>query len=156
MARLTEFHRQQAGDFMHGLLHFYRIELVHLVPNSIRIISTFVHLCEAYLGIMPYFHIWCHFFELKKTGKGMVVGSVGFMLHRNMKSEYIDLTLPDNTTTWKDSKAQSDPTRVAQRKVSKAEMMARVKNIFDGRICNRECPKELGVYNTSDSVSLRP
>jgi hypothetical protein len=28
----------------------------------------------------------------------MVVGNVGFMLHRNMKSEYIDLTLPDNTT----------------------------------------------------------
>jgi hypothetical protein len=31
----------------------------------------------------------------------VVVGSVGFMLRRNMKSEYIDLTLPDNTTSWK-------------------------------------------------------
>jgi hypothetical protein len=28
----------------------------------------------------------------------VVVGSIGFMLRRNMKSEYIDLTLPDNTT----------------------------------------------------------
>jgi hypothetical protein len=28
----------------------------------------------------------------------VVVGSVGFMLRRNMKSEYIDLALPDNTT----------------------------------------------------------
>jgi hypothetical protein len=141
MARLTEFHRQQAGDFMRGLLHFYRIELVHLVPNSITIISTFVHLCEAYLGIVPYFHIWRHFFELKKTGKGMVVGSVGFMLHRNMKSEYIDLTLPDNTTSWKVSKAQSDPTRVAQRKVSKAEMMARMKNISMGGSATESAPR---------------
>jgi hypothetical protein len=90
-----------AGDFLRGLLHFYRIELVHLAPNSITIISTFIHLCEAFLSIMPHFHLWHHFFELKKTGKGTVVGSVSFMLRRNMKSEYIDLTLPDNTSSWK-------------------------------------------------------
>jgi ABC-type spermidine/putrescine transport system permease subunit II len=67
------------GDFLHGLLHFYRIELVHLVPNSITI-ATFIHLCEAYLGIAPHFHLWRHFFELKKMVKGVVVGSVSFML----------------------------------------------------------------------------
>jgi hypothetical protein len=89
------------GDFLHELLHFYRIELVHLAPNSIMIISTFVHLYEAYLGIAPHFHLWRHFFELKKMGKGVVVGSVSFMLRQNMKSEYIDLALPDNTTGWK-------------------------------------------------------
>jgi hypothetical protein len=87
-----------AGDFLRGLLQFYRIELAHLVPNSITIIATFIHLCEAFLGITPHFHLWCHFFELKKTGKGVVVGSVSFMLRRNMKSKYIDLALPDNTT----------------------------------------------------------
>jgi hypothetical protein len=32
------------GDFLSGLLFFYRIELVHLVPNSVTIISTFIHL----------------------------------------------------------------------------------------------------------------
>jgi hypothetical protein len=69
-----------AGDFLRGLLFFYRIELVHLVPNSITIISTFIHLYKAYLGITPHFHLWCHFFKLKKTGKAGVVGSVGFML----------------------------------------------------------------------------
>jgi hypothetical protein len=62
-----------AGDFLRGLLHFYRIELVHLAPNSITIIATFIHLCEAYLGIAPHFHLWRHFFELKKMGKGVVV-----------------------------------------------------------------------------------
>jgi hypothetical protein len=75
------------GDFLCGLLHFYCIKLVHLAPNSITIISTFVHLCEAYLGIASHFHLWCHFFKLKKMGKGVVVGSVAFMLRRNMKSE---------------------------------------------------------------------
>jgi hypothetical protein len=87
-----------AGDFLRGLLYFYRIEVVHLVPNAITIISTFIHLCEAYLGIPPHLHLWRHFFELKKMGKSDVVGSVGFMLHRHMKPEYIDLVLPDNTT----------------------------------------------------------
>jgi hypothetical protein len=86
------------GDFMRGLLHFYRIKQVHLAPNSITIISTFVHLCEAYHSIAPNFHLWCHFFELKKMSKGVVIGSGSFMLRRNMKSRYIDLTLPDNTT----------------------------------------------------------
>jgi hypothetical protein len=222
------------GDFPRGLLYFYRIKLVHLAPNSITI-ATFVHVCEAYLSIAPHFHLWCHFFELKKTGKGAVVGSVGFMLRRNMKSEYIDLTLPDHTTSWKqgwfylDNPApvlkektgrapvpylewtnhlasrdteelqpllddleqlkadgltsaavainfyhhliqplqdqahpafkywgQSDTTRVAQCKVSKAEMMARAKNIFGGQIRNRECPKALEVYSPSDLVSHRP
>jgi hypothetical protein len=90
-----------AGDFLRRLLHFYRIDLLHLTPSSITIISTFVHLYEAYLGITLHFHLWHHFFELKKMGKGAVVGSVGFMLRRNVKSEYIDLTLPDNTSGWK-------------------------------------------------------
>jgi hypothetical protein len=89
-----------AGDFLRGLLHCYRIELVHLAPNSITIIATFIHLCEAYLDIMPHFHLWRHFFELKKMGKGVVVSSVSFMLRRNMKSEYIDLALPGNNTGW--------------------------------------------------------
>jgi hypothetical protein len=51
---------------------------------------------------------------------------------------------------------QTVPTRVAKRKVSKGEMVARVKDIFAGWIRNRECPKALGVYRPSDPVSLRP
>jgi hypothetical protein len=56
-------------------------------------------------------------FELKKTGKSWVVGSVGFMLRRNMKPEYVDHVLPDNTTGWKqgwfylDNPAQVLPSR---------------------------------------------
>ena len=38
------------GDFFRGLLYHYRLELVHLVPNSITVVSTFIHLCEAFRG----------------------------------------------------------------------------------------------------------
>jgi hypothetical protein len=34
-------------------------------------------------------------------------------------------------------------------------MMTRAKNVFGGRICNKECPKALGVYSPSDPVSFR-
>jgi hypothetical protein len=44
-------------DFLRKLLQFYCIELVHMAPNSITIIATFIHLCEAYLGIAPHFHL---------------------------------------------------------------------------------------------------
>lgn len=39
------------GDFFRGLLHYYKIELVHLNPNSILDIAIFINLCEAFLGI---------------------------------------------------------------------------------------------------------
>jgi hypothetical protein len=37
-------------DFFRGLLYYYQLELVHLVPNFITVVSTFIHFCEAYLG----------------------------------------------------------------------------------------------------------
>jgi hypothetical protein len=39
-----------AGDFFRGLLYYYQLELVHLLPNSITVVSTSIHFCEAYLG----------------------------------------------------------------------------------------------------------
>jgi hypothetical protein len=58
-----------AGDFFRGLLYYYRLELVHLVPNSITVVSTFIHFCEVYLGIPPHFALWKHFLYVKSTGK---------------------------------------------------------------------------------------
>jgi hypothetical protein len=50
------------GDFFRGLLYYYKVELVHLVPNSITVVSTFIHFYEAYLGISPHFLLWRHLF----------------------------------------------------------------------------------------------
>jgi hypothetical protein len=40
-------------DFFRGLLDHYKIELVHLNPNSILHITAFIHLYESFLGIPP-------------------------------------------------------------------------------------------------------
>jgi hypothetical protein len=54
------------GDFFHGLLYYYRLKMVHLVPNSITVVSTFIHFCEAYLGIPPHFTLRRYFFLRQK------------------------------------------------------------------------------------------
>jgi hypothetical protein len=66
------------GDFFRGLLYYYKLELVHLVPNSITVVSTFIHFCEAYLGISPHFLLWRYLFCVKSTSKRS--GPVGVVM----------------------------------------------------------------------------
>jgi hypothetical protein len=91
-----------AGDLFRGLLYYYRLELVHLVPNSITLVSTFIYFCEAYLGIPPHFLLWRYFFCVKSTGKRSApVGAMMFVLRSGLKAEWIDTDLLDNTTGWR-------------------------------------------------------
>jgi hypothetical protein len=53
------------SGFFSGLLSYYRIQLHHLTPNSFVHLSSFVHLCEAFLGIEPYFELFRFLFHLK-------------------------------------------------------------------------------------------
>jgi hypothetical protein len=90
------------GDFFRGLLYYYRLELVHLVPNSITVGSTFIHFCEVYLGIPPHFTLWRYFFCIKSTSKRSgPVGAVMFNLRSGLKAEWIDTDLPENTAGWR-------------------------------------------------------
>ena len=50
-----------------AVLKFYRIQLIHLASNSVLFLTIFVHLCEAYLGIMPSLVLLRYFFVTKKT-----------------------------------------------------------------------------------------
>jgi hypothetical protein len=40
-------------SYFRGLLDFYNLNLTHLNPNYILQVAIFVHLCEAFLGILP-------------------------------------------------------------------------------------------------------
>ena len=50
-----------AHNFFRGLLYHYKIELQHLNSNGIQHISTFVALCEGFLGVPPIFDLWRYF-----------------------------------------------------------------------------------------------
>jgi hypothetical protein len=90
------------GDFFRGLLYYYKMELVHLVPNSITVVLTFILFCEAYLRISPHFLLWRYLFCVKSTGKRSgPVGAVMFCLRSGLKLEWIDSDLLDNNSGWR-------------------------------------------------------
>jgi hypothetical protein len=43
-----------ASRFMRAILHFYRVELHNLSPNSITQAAIFAVVCEGFLGIDPH------------------------------------------------------------------------------------------------------
>src|SRR5438105_5175825 len=88
--------------FFRGLLHFYKIELVHLNPNSVLHIAAFIHLCEAYLGIEPHFALFRHLFQVMTRQKfgPVVVGGALIQLRHNRSLKYIVLPLRDSLKGW--------------------------------------------------------
>jgi hypothetical protein len=54
--------------FLQGLWLYYEIGICNLHPNSILLVSTFIHLCEAFGGFAPHFDLFRHLFCLRKKG----------------------------------------------------------------------------------------
>jgi hypothetical protein len=66
------------SPFFRGLLDFYRLNLTHLNPNSILQVFVFVHLCEAFLGVLLQFGLWKHLYHCRPGmagGKHQLVGA---------------------------------------------------------------------------------
>jgi hypothetical protein len=71
------FHERGLGvppsRFMRALLHYYKVELYHLAPNSISQAAIFTAVCEGYLGMEPHWNMWLHLFReehfAKKAGE---------------------------------------------------------------------------------------
>ena len=51
-------------DFFYAVRHYYRLQALHLHPNSVLLLSIFAFYCEAYVGVMPSVALLCHFFFL--------------------------------------------------------------------------------------------
>ena len=65
------------SEFLYALLQFWGIQLHHLTPQSVLHLSIFTHFCKAFLGILPHFHLFQHFFILipiPNASKPAVIG----------------------------------------------------------------------------------
>ena len=84
------------------LLEFWAISLCNLHPNTILHVSVFIHFCEAYLGILPYFNLFKHLFWWKKKGgsASKVVGGIYLQLRDGMANEYINVPLNTSLKGW--------------------------------------------------------
>jgi hypothetical protein len=92
------------SPFFCGLLDFYNLNLTHLNPNSILQISIFVHLCEAYLGVLPHFGLWKYLYHCRPGmagGQHQLVGGASLEMRRGRKTEYLDIPLKDNIKGWR-------------------------------------------------------
>ena len=72
-----------------NVLDRYQIELHHLNPNSITMLSVFVHLCEAFFGIEASLNLFQYFYKLKRITENKCVRGCGFQLRSGMKNSYI-------------------------------------------------------------------
>jgi hypothetical protein len=92
------------SPFFRGLLDFYHLNLTHLNPNSILQISIFVHLCEAFLGILPHFGLWKHLYHCRPGmagGQHQLVGGASLEMRRGRKTDYLDIPLKDSIKGWR-------------------------------------------------------
>jgi hypothetical protein len=92
------------SPFFRGLLDFYHLNLTHLNPNSILQISVFVHLCEAYLGILPHFGLWKYLYHCRPRmagGQHQLVGGASLEMRRGRKIEYLNIPLKDSIKGWR-------------------------------------------------------
>ena len=80
------------SEFFYRLLQFWGIQLHHLTPQSILHLSIFTHFCEAFLGILPHFHLFQYFFFLvpiPNATNPAVVGGFELVHHPEARSEYL-------------------------------------------------------------------
>jgi hypothetical protein len=92
------------SPFFRGLLDFYHLNLTHLNPNSIMQVSVFVHLCEAFLGILPHFGLWKYLYHCRPGmagGQHQLVGGASLEVRRGRKTEYLDIPLKDSIKGWR-------------------------------------------------------
>jgi hypothetical protein len=85
--------------FLQGLCLYYEIRICNLHPNSILLVSMFIHLCEAFGGFLPHFDLFRYLFCLQKKGSrggSQIAGGVYLTLCDGMKSKY--LSCPWNTS----------------------------------------------------------
>ena len=92
------------SEFFHALLQYWGIQLHHPTPQSILHLSIFTHFCKAFLGILPHFHLFQHFFilvHIPNATKPSVIGGCELVLRPETRDEYLAYDPAAKGTEWK-------------------------------------------------------
>lgn len=98
--------------FLLDFLAFPGSQLHHLVLNAITLLSSFVTLCEGYIGIEPHWHLFRTIYtikpqKVKKSGEGggteMNHLCGGLFLARKQGNQYFPSSIPDSVKNWKNT-----------------------------------------------------
>jgi hypothetical protein len=61
------------SKFLEWIYRHYGIELIHLLPNVVAMLSVFAFLCEAWLEVKPYLDLWCHYYSAAYYSKNLAI-----------------------------------------------------------------------------------
>jgi hypothetical protein len=88
--------------FLNSLINYYGTSLCNLGPILFFMLQSSSIFYEAYLGILPHFDLFRHFFCLKTVGgtRSWIVGSVYLQLRDGMATQYIATPLNTNVKYW--------------------------------------------------------
>ena len=89
-----------ASSFLREFLEFYSLQLHHLGANSITLLSCFVTLREAYLGIWPCMEVFVIFFFLRAQTSGKRLRECGSVSIYTKNVLFPKVHLPDSIKKW--------------------------------------------------------
>jgi hypothetical protein len=88
------------SSFFLLLLEEFGLQLQHLTPHSILLVSVFVHFMEMFVGVRPCVTIFKHFYALVGSGRSRcAIGAYYFQLRHGMSSSYISAF---SSAKWED------------------------------------------------------
>ncbi|KAE8801954.1 hypothetical protein D1007_22213 [Hordeum vulgare] len=67
------------SSFFTAILNHYGIQVLHLQPNSILLLSVFAFYCEAFMGVRPSLALCSHFFNLRLHNGAHLSACVSFV-----------------------------------------------------------------------------
>jgi hypothetical protein len=80
--------RLPPSKFLSSIMSYLECSLVHLNTNAVSALSTFVMLCECWLGIPPDTSLFWYYYSPARYTK-TIFGGIGLSLRRKRKDEYI-------------------------------------------------------------------
>jgi hypothetical protein len=92
-----------AGQFIHGVLFAYGLQLQHHNPNSIQQMAVFEAMCEGYLGIGAHWHLFQYFFRftcLRDGSRAATIGCANLRTKQGHGDDYIPVTLTSSKSGW--------------------------------------------------------
>jgi hypothetical protein len=92
------------SSFLHRFLHYFDISLNHLTPNVVLHLSVYVHLCEAFLGIVPSISLFRFFFHLKshpRSDNTSLLDGCGIQFRQGKKILFFYYDLVDSIQDWR-------------------------------------------------------
>src|SRR3954469_19918219 len=68
------------SEFFFSVLHHYKLQALHLHPNSVLLLAIFAYYCEAHVGVQPSVALLRHYFYLR-TSHGPASACASFVAY---------------------------------------------------------------------------